>query len=197
MQLGDQQLEGQTAQATERQTQGTEVLRTKVGRALGHFTNPQAPRLVQFPCPEMTSLPFDPLLDLEAEAPQGPAGTSVSHPLPLRETGPGLDGARMGPRRPSRSSRRPRASLKALMSLPGLGPGASPALPPGPGRPACRLWLSEWAESALDAPSAGPWGDVSSPEGSPGWVAEVGAEPLAPTHWGQWEQGGGNFEVGK
>lgn len=145
-----------------------------------------------FLCQEIARLPFDPLLDLEAEDPlgtSGTSGTSASCPLPLREPGPGWGGAGKdlllcpNPKQLFQSRgglALPQPHHKTLLILPTTS------------------GLSEWGKSSHSMACAGPQGDVCSPAGAPGHGAGAGlrAGPVGAQSLGTvGEQGCGRLEV--
>lgn len=147
----------QTIRAIRRQTH-RKYSKQKCDEAYGNFAN-RAPWSATVPLQEMTRLPFDPLLHLEAEEPLGASGTSVSRHLPLRKPGPGLAGARGGAGRTSRSNR-PLPAPKYQCHFQGESGLPSPL---DPLFLSAASGLSQGPMSSLRTPSVGhslwaPWG---------------------------------------
>lgn len=146
----------QTIRAIRRQTH-RKVFKREVRRRIRKLSN-HAPWLATDPLQEMTRLPFDPLLHLEAEEPLGTSGTSGSRHLPLRKPGPALAGARGGARRTSRSNR-PLPAPKSQCHFQGKGGLPSPL---NPLFLSAASGLSQGPMSSLCTPSVGRclWGAV-------------------------------------
>lgn len=176
------------------------MLHTKVQRGTWKLDRTTGPcGELWFLCQEIARLPFDPLLDLEAEDPLGTSGTSgasASCPLPLREPGPGLGGGegQVGPAR----------GLAGLLLCPNpkqLFQSRGGLALPQPHHKTLLILpttsgLSEWAKSSHAC--AGPQGDVCSPAGAPGHGAGAGlrAGPVGAQSLGSvGEQGCGRLEA--